>query len=178
MRAFYRGYHAATGRRARQVRRLHIVREDGKFAGRQGLCGAVGWGVTHSPPVILSPMPTEPPAGLSWCRACVGHASDVVGQLDAFARIVAALGSLGDLPQLDETKLAAAIVQPDDAPPEGRCGRCQQTRPLWSFSWVPDGWAEFKEIQLCARCHSLSALEDEDGRLDSIPLLTAIGALR
>jgi hypothetical protein len=37
---------------------------------------------------------------------------------------------------------------------------------------------EFKEIQLCARCHSLSALEDEDGRLDSGPLLEQIGANR
>ena len=63
-------------------------------------------------------------------------------------------------------------------PAEGACGRCSQTRPLFEFSWVPDGWMEFKEIHLCARCHSLSALEDEDGLLDSTPLLTAIGALR
>lgn len=60
----------------------------------------------------------------------------------------------------------------------GRCGRCRQTRPLFSFSWMPDGWMEFKEIQLCARCHSLSSLEDEDGLLDSNPLLEQIGAYR
>lgn len=152
MRAFYRGYSAATGRRAKQVRRLHVVREDGKFAGKQGLCGAPGWGVTHSPPIILNPMPAEPPAGLDWCRACIGHAAAVVGQLDAFARIVAA------------------------AAPE-HCGRCRQPRQLFDFSWIPDGWAEFKTVRLCIRCHSLSSLEDEDGLLDSNPLLEQIGAL-
>jgi hypothetical protein len=31
---------------------------------------------------------------------------------------------------------------------------------------VPNGWAEFCEVQLCARCHSLSTIEDEDDRLD------------
>jgi hypothetical protein len=91
VRAFFRGYHAATGRRAGQVGRLHIMREDGKFPGRQALCGVHGWGVTHSPPVILNPMPAAPPDGLAWCRSCIGHAADLVGQLDAFARIIAAL---------------------------------------------------------------------------------------
>lgn len=152
MRAFYRGYSAATGRRAKQVRRLHVVREDGKFAGKQGMCGAPGWGVTHSPPIVLNPMPSEPPAGLDWCRACIGHAAAVVGQLEAFARIVAA------------------------AAPE-HCGRCRQPRQLFDFSWIPDGWAEFKTVRLCIRCHSLSSLEDEDGLLDSNPLLEQIGAL-
>jgi hypothetical protein len=94
VRAFYRGYSAATGRRASQVRRLHVMREDGGFAGRQALCGAPGWGVTHSPAVILDPLPTHPPAGLSWCRSCIGHAADLVGQLDAFARMIAALNDL------------------------------------------------------------------------------------
>ena len=94
MRAFYRGYSAAAGRRAKQVRRLHVMREDGRFAGKQGLCGAVGWGVTQSPPVVLEPLPVEPPDGLDWCRACIGHAADLVGQLGAFARIIAALDNL------------------------------------------------------------------------------------
>ena len=164
MRAFYRGYNAATGRRAKQVRRLHVMREDGGFAGKQGLCGAPGWGVTNSPPVILEPIPAEPPAGLSWCNSCVGHAAHLVGVLADTAAAVAALHERGPKPPI--------------TPPEGPCGRCQQTRPLFEFSWMPDGWMEFKEIHLCARCHSLSALEDEDGLLDSTPLLTAIGALR
>jgi hypothetical protein len=91
VRAFYRGYNAATGRRAKQVRVVHVMREDGGFAGKQGLCGAPGWGVTHSPPVILDPMPAETPAGLVWCRSCIGHAAQLVGQLESFARIVANL---------------------------------------------------------------------------------------
>ncbi|MFB6512074.1 hypothetical protein ACFCW4_02765 [Streptomyces virginiae] len=89
MRAFYKGYSAATGRRAQQVRNLHVMREDGRFAGRQGLCGTPGWGVTHSPPIVIDPMPAEPPAGLVWCRSCVGHAASLVGQLNAVARAVA-----------------------------------------------------------------------------------------
>lgn len=161
MRAFYRGYSAATGRRAKQVRRLHIMREDGKFRGQQGLCGTAGWGVTHSPPVILDPMPEAPPDGLSWCRSCVGHAAALADRLDAYAAEV------------------ARIAQREPAQPvEGPCGRCRQTRTLFSFSWVPSGWMEFKEIDLCTRCHSLSSLEDDDGRLDSWPLLKQIGALR
>ncbi|MYV77741.1 hypothetical protein GT352_27985 [Streptomyces sp. SID1046] len=94
MRAFHRGYSAATGRRASQVRRLHVMREDGDFAGRQALCGTPGWGVTNSPAVILDPLPARPPTGLSWCRSCIGHAADLVGQLEAFARIIAALNDL------------------------------------------------------------------------------------
>lgn len=94
MRAFYRGYSAATGRRAGQVRRLHVMREDGKFAGRQALCGTAGWGVTQSPAVILDPLPTTPPDGLTWCRSCVGHAADVLGQLDHVARLLAGLNAI------------------------------------------------------------------------------------
>jgi hypothetical protein len=41
---------------------------------------------------------------------------------------------------------------------------------------MPAGWMEFKTIRLCVRCHSLSSLEDEDGLLDSGPLLDRIGA--
>lgn len=98
MRAYYRGYNAATGRRASQVRCLHVMREDGKFAGKQGLCGTPGWGVTNSPPVIIDPMPVAPPDGLEWCRSCIGHAAGLIGQLDAFARSIAALTA----PQGDE----------------------------------------------------------------------------
>jgi hypothetical protein len=41
--------------------------------------------------VILDPMPAEPPAGLVWCRSCIGHAAHLVGQLDDVARNVASL---------------------------------------------------------------------------------------
>lgn len=158
MRAFYRGYHAATGRRAAQVRRLHVMREDGKFAGKQGLCGAPGWGHTNSPPVLIDPLPANPPEGLSWCRACVGHAADQVGQLNAFARLIAGLD--------DIARQQTAEPEPKLEPAEGPCARCRQTRRLFDFSYVPDGWMEFVAVRLCARCHSLSALEDEDDQLN------------
>lgn len=71
MRAFYRGYHSASRRRAGQVRRLHLLREDGKYAGQQALCGMHGWDVTNSPTIILNPAPTTPPHGLEWCPKCL-----------------------------------------------------------------------------------------------------------
>lgn len=51
-------------------------------------------------------------------------------------------------------------------PSVGRCQSCQQTRPLFTFSWVPRGWMEFTEAQLCARCHSAATVEDEKTDLD------------
>lgn len=51
-------------------------------------------------------------------------------------------------------------------PPIGRCHSCQQTRPLFTFSWVPIGWMEFVEAQLCARCHSAATIEDDTTGLD------------
>lgn len=85
MRAFYRGYHAATSRRAAQVRRLHIMREDGRYPGRQGECGMHGHDVTHSPTVILDPAPQTPPDGLAWCPKCIGLAAARTGLLDQWA---------------------------------------------------------------------------------------------
>lgn len=155
MRAFYRGYNAATGRRAKQVRRLHVMREDGKFAGKQGLCGAAGWAHTDSPPIVIDPLPVDPPDGLEWCRSCVGHAADLVGQLAAMARMVAAHDDVG-------RQEAAKDAEQTESP----CARCRQPRPLFAFSYVPNGWFEFVEVQLCARCHSLSALQDEDDHLN------------
>lgn len=90
MRAFYRGYSSRAGRRAAQVRRLHIMREDGNFPGRSGECGAAGWTVTDSPAVILDPLPAAPPAGLAWCPACVGRAAERAGLLAQFASVLAA----------------------------------------------------------------------------------------
>lgn len=90
VRAMYRGYSTRSGRRAGQVRRLHIVREDGKFPGRQAECGVAGWDVRDSPAVVLDPMPAAPPDGLSWCPACVGKAAERVGLLDQWAAALAA----------------------------------------------------------------------------------------
>ncbi|MEU4986603.1 hypothetical protein [Streptomyces sp. NPDC021969] len=90
MRAFYRGYSALTGRRAAQVRRLHIMREDGPMPGRQAECGTHGHDVTHSPTVIIEPAPETPPAGLAWCPRCVGLAAARTGLLDQWAAQLAA----------------------------------------------------------------------------------------
>ncbi|WP_369183305.1 hypothetical protein [Streptomyces sp. Y1] len=85
MRAFYRGYSSLTGRRAGQVRRLHLYREDGRYPGQQAHCGMHGYEVTNSPPIVLDPAPAAPPEGLTWCGACVGRAAERTGQLDEFA---------------------------------------------------------------------------------------------
>ena len=87
-RAFYRSY-VHGQRRASQVTRFHIVREDGKWAGRQALCGTHFWGVTGSEPVVFDPMPPEPPEGLRWCPMCVGHLADRLGNLNALATTLA-----------------------------------------------------------------------------------------
>lgn len=83
-RAFYRSYVHAQ-RRAGQVTRLHIMREDGPRPGRQGECGTTGYGVTRSEPVILDPMPAEAPAGLRWCPLCIGRLAERAGRLAAVA---------------------------------------------------------------------------------------------
>jgi hypothetical protein len=85
MRAFYPGYNSRSGRRANQVRRLHIMREDGPLPGAQAECGMHGHDVTHSPTVILDPAPATPPAGLAWCPKCVGLAAARTGLLDQWA---------------------------------------------------------------------------------------------
>lgn len=109
MRAFYRGYNTATGRRAAQVRRLHIMRESGKFPGRQGLCGTSGWNVTGSPTVILDPMPATPPDGLTWCPLCIGRAAEVAGLINALAARLAALSGT----RLQDHVDAHAFIDPD-----------------------------------------------------------------
>lgn len=86
-RAVHSGYRDSqdTGRRAGQVRRLHIIREDGALPGRQTHCGQGAYRVRHSEPVILHPIPEQPPQGLSWCPKCIGHLADRLGRLDQIA---------------------------------------------------------------------------------------------
>ncbi|MEU8805024.1 hypothetical protein [Streptomyces anthocyanicus] len=90
MRAFYRGYNDQSGRRAAQVRRLHIMREDGPMPGKQAECGMHGHAVIHSPAVILDPAPETPPDGLAWCPRCVGLAAARTGLLNQWAAQLAA----------------------------------------------------------------------------------------
>lgn len=83
-RAIHSGYY--DGReRAGQVRRLHIVREEGQFAGRRSLCGQAAYKVTNSTPAVLDPMPERPPDGLTWCPKCVGHLAERLGMLPVVA---------------------------------------------------------------------------------------------
>jgi hypothetical protein len=95
-RAVYRGYYQS-GKRAGQVTRLHIIREDGPRgairegrvrgvpAGSQTLCGQGALKHRNSDPVIISPMPAEPPEGLSWCPKCVGCQAELSGLIGEFA---------------------------------------------------------------------------------------------
>lgn len=92
VRTLERGYHAATGRRARQVQRVHVIREHGpkgREGGRQALCGAHARGVTNSPPIIRE-APHPLPEGLRWCPACIGHLAEQSGRLGEVARLLGA----------------------------------------------------------------------------------------
>lgn len=84
-RAFYSGY------RSSMVRRVHIMREDGRWAGGQGLCGIAGRATAKSPVVVLDPMPDTPPAGLTWCPSCMGHLAERAGMLPAWGEVLAGL---------------------------------------------------------------------------------------
>ncbi len=92
--AFYRGYWSG-GKRAGQVQRFHIIREDGTRSippGHQALCGQGAWPASHSDPVIADPLPDKPPEGLTWCPKCVGLLADRLGLLDVIASSLAAYG--------------------------------------------------------------------------------------
>lgn len=91
-RALYRGYYEG-GRRAGQVRRLHVIRDKGPAGwedGKQVLCGLHAWPCTNSVPVILDPVPDRPPEGLEWCPKCVGLLAGLYGLLDEVAASLAA----------------------------------------------------------------------------------------
>jgi hypothetical protein len=71
-----------------QVRRLHIIREQGPKGadpGSHALCGAGVWSLSNSEPVIVDPMPAGPPEGLSWCPKCVGCQAELSGLIGEFA---------------------------------------------------------------------------------------------
>ena len=94
-RGLYRGYWSG-GKRAGQVRRLHIIREDGPKGwapGKQTMCGQGAWDVTHSDAVILDPLPDRPPEGLAWCPKCIGHLAERLGLLEEIGSSLAAYDS-------------------------------------------------------------------------------------
>ena len=91
VRAIYRGYWSG-GKRAGQVKRLHIIREEGPKGwapGKQTLCGQAAWHCQNSDAVIISPLPTKAPEGLTWCPHCMGRAAELLGMLDEAAAMVA-----------------------------------------------------------------------------------------
>lgn len=71
-RAFYRGYMRDNGQRAKQVTRLHVLRDDPALSPR-GWCGTPAGRHSGSTAQIIDPMPDKPPAGLRWCPPCIGH---------------------------------------------------------------------------------------------------------
>lgn len=81
------------GRLAKNVRRLHILREEGEWAGKQSLCGQAMWSGSRSGPVIYNPMPATPPNGLAWCPLCVGRLAERLGVLAEIASSLAAKGA-------------------------------------------------------------------------------------
>lgn len=87
-RTFFEG-----GARAGQVRRLHILREDGPFAYKQSLCGQPMWAGRNSHAMVLDPMPATPPDGLAWCPLCVGRLAERLGTLAEVASSLAAKGT-------------------------------------------------------------------------------------
>lgn len=98
-RAVYRGYHQG-GKRSARVTRLHIIRDTPVYrasygpihsrSGEQTWCGQFATPHTNSEPVIFDPMPAEPPEGLAWCPACIGHLAERYGLLGEVASMLAA----------------------------------------------------------------------------------------
>lgn len=89
-RAFHRNYPVSSDGRSRRITRLHILREDGRHPGRQGLCGTSAGRHSQSEAVVLDPMPAQPPAGLSWCAMCVGQLAERTGLISAVGALLAA----------------------------------------------------------------------------------------
>ena len=100
-RAVYRGYWQG-GRRSARVTRLHVIRETPVRGHRsayrpfhepatlQTWCGQSAQQHTNSEPVVFDPMPAEPPEGLRWCPACIGHLAEQLGVLGEVAARLAA----------------------------------------------------------------------------------------
>lgn len=98
-RAMHRGY-VKGGHRSALVRRLHVIRDtpvrsqsvDGRdgAAGSRTWCGQGTGPHQNSEPVVVSPMPDQPPGDLAWCPACIGHLAEYYGLLGEIAASLAA----------------------------------------------------------------------------------------
>ncbi len=89
-RAMYRGYFSAGRKQSALVRRLHVIRDTPVRSHSHRFhpeppevtwCGQSAGPHKNSEPVILSPMPAVPPAGLTWCPECIGHLAEHYGLL-------------------------------------------------------------------------------------------------
>lgn len=95
VRTVERGYYSGSGRRAGQVTRVHVVREegprrwDGDAGHRQTWCGQSAWNGRGSVPLFRE-APHPLPEGLRWCPACIGHLAEQSGRLGEVARLLGA----------------------------------------------------------------------------------------
>jgi hypothetical protein len=93
VRTLERGYAASTGNRAGQVRRVHVIREEGprgwEGSTRRTWCGGIAGNHRDSVPVIRD-APHELPEGLAWCPKCIGHLAEQLGRLGEVARLLGA----------------------------------------------------------------------------------------
>jgi hypothetical protein len=91
VRTVERGYYAGS-RRAGQVTRVHVVREEGPRGwdpgnGPQTMCGQSAWKGQNSAPIIRD-APHALPDGLQWCPKCTGHLAERLGWLNEVAKLL------------------------------------------------------------------------------------------
>jgi hypothetical protein len=110
VRTVERGYYDNGAKRAGQVRRVHIIREEGprgwdaSDGKHQTWCGQSAWNGRNSRPIIRD-APHHLPAGLKWCPKCTGHLAEQLGRLEEVARLLG-LGVLA-------VDRAAVVTRPD-----------------------------------------------------------------
>lgn len=87
VRTIQRGYVDGKKRPAGQVRRVHVVREEGPGdwePGKQTMCGQAAWTCYKSSPIVRD-APHALPPGLEWCPRCVGLLAERLGKLAGMA---------------------------------------------------------------------------------------------
>lgn len=98
-RAMYRGYFSNGRKQSSLVRRLHVIRDTPVRSNSYRFhpvrpevtwCGQSAGPHRNSEPVILDPIPSRPPEGLTWCPKCVGHLAEHYQLLDEIAASLAA----------------------------------------------------------------------------------------
>jgi hypothetical protein len=97
IRTVQRGYYDRSEPPAGQVRRVHVIREEGPRGWdgpeRQTWCGQGTWNGQHSPPVIRD-APHDLPRGLSWCPKCTGLLAERLGRINEVATLLGLSGAV------------------------------------------------------------------------------------